>query len=782
MAEVSTYLKALIIRVDGIVQGVGFRPFVYRLARKLDTSGWVINRNDGVLIHAQGEVLDIDRFTYFLKDQAPPAATISSVVSSIAVPCDYERFTIKKSRQIPDSITGISPDIAVCRECREDLKNQPHRISYPLINCTNCGPRFSIISRLPYDRVNTSMDKFAMCPLCEQEYMDPDNRRFHAQPVACNRCGPIYSMVKAGDHPGGGEPLFSGTGVDFEEVCRILENGGVATIKGTGGYNLVCDAMNLDAVERIREIKGRERKPFAVMFRDAGKVKEYCMADDRELELLQSWRAPVVILISGKAGIQPGSDARTTSGSDHEISSGVSGKLNTVGAILPYLPFHHLLFDRLKLHALVFTSANTSGDPIVFDDMEAVRCFVEKSDVLICHDRDIINPVDDSVCRMAGGNIQILRRARGYVPEMIKMLFKAEGIFAAGSDLNNTFAIGRGNQAILSQHTGDLEHYDTFRRYRQTIDRFITLFNFKAGTVACDLHPGYHSVRFAVRLASETGSRLIKVQHHHAHIASCMAEHGLEGPVIGVCFDGTGYGDDGNIWGSEFMICDYSGYDRQGHFSYIPLPGGDTAIREPWRIALACLRAIGHRDTEKWIGTNLNDIPAEKIDVVDRMIAGGINSPLSCGAGRLFDAVAALTGVCREASYDGEAPMLLESQCHPQTGEYYRFSDDTLTVIEQVMSDLKRGTARQIIASRFHNGMARAVLDKVSLIHKTTGIDKVVLSGGVFQNSYLLNRVLHMPVNGKIRFFINEAVPVNDGGLALGQLAVAAEKTEKYVP
>ena len=777
MAEVSTYLKALLIRVDGIVQGVGFRPFVYRLAGKLDISGWVINRNDGVMIHAQGEVSDVERFICLLKDQAPPAANLSTLLTSSAVTCDYENFTIQKSWQVPGTITGISPDIALCRECREDLESQPHRAGYPLINCTNCGPRFSIIRRLPYDRVNTSMDRFAMCPLCDQEYADPGNRRFHAQPVGCNRCGPAYSMFRAADNTGSGEPLLSKTGVDYQEVCRILEDGGIVTLKGTGGYNLLCDATDPDAVERIREIKGREGKPFAVMFRNAAKVQEYCNADDSELELLQSWRAPVVILRSGDAAIGPGTDGIVRSPADRRtISPAVGGRLGTIGAILPYMPFHHLLFDRLTLDALVFTSANTSGDPIVFDDKEAVSCFGEKSDVLICHDRDIVNPVDDSVCRISGGDIQILRRARGYVPEMIKLHLKAEGIFAAGSDLKNTFAIGRGNQAVLSQHIGDLEHYDTFCRYRQAIGGVSDLFNFKPGTVACDLHPGYHSAGFAVRLASETGSRLVRVQHHHAHIASCMAEHGLEGPVIGVCFDGTGYGDDGRIWGSEFMVCDYSGYDRLGHFSYIPLPGGDAAIREPWRVALACLRAIGHRDAEKWVGKYLVDIPAEKIDIVERMIARGVNSPLSCGAGRLFDAVAALTGVCLEASYDGEAPMLLESQCHPQTGEYYRFSDDTLKVIDQIMTDLKRGTARQVIASRFHNGMARAVLDKVSHIHSRTGIDKVVLSGGVFQNSYLLKRVLHMPVKGKIRFYTNKAVPVNDGGLALGQLAVAAEK------
>jgi hydrogenase maturation protein HypF len=465
------------------------------------------------------------------------------------------------------------------------------------------------------------------------------------------------------------------TGLNIPKLCSIIEGGGVVTLKGTGGYNLVCDASNHGAVERIREIKGRERKPFAVMFRDIEKVKEWSTADAREVSLLQSWRRPVVIL--KQTGHTPGAPVGAdngTEGSTGCISLNVNRGISTIGAILPYMPIHYLLFGKLKIDALVFTSANISGDPIVADDGLAASLFAGTTDAVVTYNREILNPVDDSVCRLAGGNIQIIRRSRGFVPEAVNLPFLCENIFAAGSDLKNTFAIGKGFRAYMSQHNGDMENYQTLNRYRDTFDRFSDLFNFSPRHVACDLHPDYHSTRFARRLAEETGSSILHVQHHHAHIASCMAEKGINGPVIGVCFDGTGFGDDGNIWGSEFMTCDYLGYTRHAHFSYIPLPGGDAAIREPWRIALACLRMMNHGYADQWLNDTLPDISRGKKETVDNMISGRINCPLTCGAGRLFDAVAALTGICMEAGYDGEAPMLLESICSPGCGTVMIFS------------------------------------------------------------------------------------------------------------
>jgi len=789
MTTVSAPEKAYKLLIDGIVQGVGFRPFVYRLAWELSLKGWVANCNGGVLVHLQGEAEAVDRFIELLPLRAPDAAFISCIERKSVAPGNYDRFLIKDSRRFPGNSTGISPDIAVCQECLADMKNQQHRLSYPLVNCTNCGPRFSIISGLPYDRVSTSMKKFVMCSVCEKEYHDPYNRRFHAQPVACNNCGPFYNIeiYRENIKTDGGRPIdphpFS-TGGNIDTLCHLLENGGVVTLKGTGGYNLICDAADHDAVERIREIKGRESKPFAVMFRDIEKIKACCSADTKEMEILQSWRRPVVILKHAENNGSRKSELHAYSGGSlsgfkDTISPGVSGGLNTVGAILPYMPFHYLLFEKLKIHALVFTSANISENPIVAEDQSARSFFAGKTDAFVSYNREIINPVDDSVCSLAGGNIQIIRRSRGYVPEGVNMPFRCESIFAAGSDLKNAFAIGKGSRAILSQHNGDMEHYETFLRYRSTVDSFSSLFNFSPCHIVCDLHPDYHSARFASQLAEETGSSLLRVQHHHAHIASCMAEKGIDEPVIGVCFDGTGFGDDGNVWGSEFMICDYLSYERYSHFTYIPLPGGDAAIKEPWRIALSCLRMLNHRETDQWIGKILHDLPWEKIEIVDKMVAGRINSPLSCGAGRLFDAVAALTGICREAGYDGEAPMRLENICSPQVKDGYEFSTDSLAVIDQVMADIKRKVSPRIIASRFHNGMALFIHDTVGLMSKKTGLEKVMLSGGVFQNAYLLNRVVELLRQNRMQVFTNLLVPVNDGGLALGQLAIAAKKTEK---
>ena len=763
----------------------------------------------GVLIHVQGESHHIDRFFELLPAHAPLASVIYNLDSYPVPAGNYEGFTIEESRQVPGGITGVSPDIAVCPGCLEDITYQQHRLAYPLVNCTSCGPRFSIILSLPYDRTTTSMAQFEMCPECSKEYHDPGDRRFHAQPLACNNCGPAYKMfINPGTStreesftrqplPASSQPVsrrpgvkdaFNGvpagtgwfekqgsgsanyeTDLNIPKLCGILEGGGVVTLKGTGGYNLICNALDYDAVERIRKIKGRERKPFAVMFRDIEKVKEWSIASAGEISLLQSWRRPVVIL--RQTGYAGNAAVASLAGC---IALNVSGGISTIGAILPYMPVHYLLFEKLKIDALVFTSANISGEPIVADDRLAKSLFAGISDALVMYNREIINPVDDSVCSLAGGDIHIIRRSRGYVPEAVDIPFLCENIFAAGSDLKNVFAIGKGFRAYLSQHNGDIGNLESLSRYRDTFDHFSALFNFSPRYIACDLHPDYHSTRFARRLAEKTGSNILFIQHHHAHIASCMAEKGLNEPVIGVCFDGTGFGDDGNIWGSEFMTCDYLGYKRHAHFSYIPLPGGDAAIREPWRIALACLRMMNYRYADQWLNEKLTHISLEKKETVDKMISGRINCPLSCGAGRLFDAVAALTGICLEAGYDGEAPVLLESICSPVVRDGYEFTTNSFELLDQIMTDIRMKVPSSTIASRFHNSIAKAIVKNAEMINRETGIDKVILSGGVFQNSFLLNRVVELLTGCRMQVFTSHLVPLNDGGLALGQLAIAA--------
>ncbi len=839
MAVIPAYIKAMQINIDGKVQGVGFRPFVYRLACELSLNGWVRNRSDGVVIHAEGPPDHLEDFLDLLPSRAPEVSVISRLESRPVPAANFKRFTIRSSSYLSGSITGISPDIGVCDKCLADMENQGHRLEYPLVNCTFCGPRFSIVGALPYDRSNTSMREFEMCDVCRHEYYDPLDRRFHAQPVACNGCGPVYKMETINEEKVAGSVTYISEITEgkeiIEKLCTILENGGVAVVKGTGGYNIICDATNDQAVRRVRDIKGREKKPFAVMFRNTGTVREHCIVSEKEREVLESWRKPVVLLAKiapvvmfrntgtvkehcvvsenerevlesrRKPVVLPAENApvvmfrNTVTVKEHcvvsekerevlesrrkpvvlpapvmPVSSAVGGPLDTIGAILPYMPFHHLLFANVKIDTLVYTSANISDLPIVAGDEKAGKLFLPAAGALVSYNREIINPVDDSVCRVTAGEAMVIRRARGYVPDAVKLPFEADGIFAAGADMKNVFAIGRDSRAILSQHNGDLDNYEVFCRYRQNIDKFSTLFSFNPRRVACDLHPYHYSTRFAERLAGETGSRLIRVQHHHAHIASCMAEHHLAEPVIGVCFDGTGYGDDGKIWGSEFMVCDYTFYRRHHHLDYIPLPGGDKAIREPWRIALGCLQITGHRDTGRWINTYLKDISVEKISAIEKMIKKGINTPFSCGAGRLFDAVAALTGICRISGYEGEAPMLLESICRQDIEDGYEFSSGLPAIIDQVMHDLREKTAPGIISARFHNGLALFVSETVARISELSGCRKVVLSGGVFQNSYLTGSIIRLLNQEKYEVFTGRTVPVNDGGVALGQLAVAS--------
>lgn len=743
---------ALQIRINGIVQGVGFRPFLYSLATRLRIQGWVKNRNDGVLLHAQGDPEVLQDFLDLILKEQPVAARIDSLETSPVAAINLSKFSIDESQTLAAAFTGISPDIAPCADCLDDLNSQPHRIHYPLINCTHCGPRYTIIQNLPYDRQVTSMKDFPMCDTCKSEYQDVFNRRFHAQPVACNHCGPQYALEIPGSAIRALEAIL-------ETVCHILQAEGIIALKATGGYNLLCDAQSGAAVKKIREIKGREGKPFAVMFGDVAQVRDYCWLEPDVEALLTSWRRPVVLLRQ-----------------HHNLAASINPGLDTLGVMLPNFAFYHILFNRLQIPALVCTSANRSGEPIIGDDNTVMQAFSHLVDGLVYHPRKIINPIDDSVCQVVNQVPQLIRRARGYVPEAIKLPMLAEGIMATGSDMKSTFALGRQSQAILSPYFGDLDDYDVLERYRATMDRFQTLFGFKTRGIVADLHPAYHATLLARQWAAESGVPIMLVQHHHAHIASCMAEHQLDESVIGVCFDGTGYGDDGHAWGSEFMVCDYSDYSRYAHFAYIPLAGGDQAIREPWRIALAMMRQISRIEASK----SLESIPVENRETVLQMLAHDLNCPLSCGAGRLFDAVAALLGLCMKTSFDGEGPMLLESLCiENETGDYDFGQEniiDIYNVIDQVMGDIERQIPPPIIATCFHRGMARLIVQKVGEIHQATGISKVVLSGGVFHNRFLLRNVINGLKNKGLDIYLNEKVPPNDGGLALGQLAIAARK------
>jgi len=591
-----------------------------------------------------------------------------------------------------------------------------------------------------------------MCDQCSEEYTDILNRRFHAQPVACSHCGPVYTLHS-------GSMTITSFAALLELTCSMVMQGKIIAVKATGGFHLMCDAMNDEAVSRLRKLKHRDGKPFAVMFRDLETIRLFARVSEPEALALSSWRRPIVVLNT----IRP-------------LATGVAPLLNTVGAFLPYMPFHHQLFEKLRLPALVLTSGNIAQEPIVIHNEEALGTLAEIADAVITYNRDIFNRTDDSVVRIINGKERILRRSRGYVPLPLKLDFLVDGILATGAELSNTFCIGKGNRAYLSQHIGDLKNHETYLFYEETIERFQQLFRTKPGLVAADLHPDYLSTVFARRL----GLEVVSVQHHHAHIAACMAENNLNEPVIGLAFDGTGLGADGHSWGSEFMVCDFLGYDRKGHFEYMDMPGGDRAAEEPWRMGLSLLY--------KAYGNNMADLDLPIFKSVDNkiiaMVTGAIhkqiNSPLSSGSGRLFDGVAAITGVCIHSQFHAEAPMRLESLVMPGIHDCYDVETGAAIsfkpAIRQICNDMLQGVPLALIATRFHNTVTEASTKMIRKIHEETGIRKVVLSGGTFQNKYLSESLENKLLKDNFTVYTHSRVPCNDGGIALGQMAVAARK------
>jgi hydrogenase maturation protein HypF len=745
------------ISVRGLVQGVGFRPFICRLAFSHDLSGEVINRTDGVIVIIQCDRKSAERFAGDIRLQAPQAANIKSIEIKRKLIAGYNSFSITASKDTDASITEVSPDIAVCKECLADLDSDPERIDYPFVNCTNCGPRFTIVKALPYDRDNTTMEPFSMCLRCASEYHDILDRRFHAQPVACNRCGPEYFMHEEGQR-------ISGINQILKAIAGRLNTGRSVAIKSLGGYNLVCNALNEEAVKILRERKQRDRKPFAVMFRDISAVKEYCIVGEEEEAAITSWRRPILILKQLKS-----------------LAPSASSGLDTTGAMLPYMPVHHMLFRAVDTPAVILTSGNLSDEPIITDDRLALKDLMPVTGLVVSYNREIHNRVDDSVIRIINHNTTIIRRSRGFVPQPVEVKTDAEGIFAAGAEQKNSFCLGKGSQAFMSQYIGDIKNVATYDFYLETYRLFSSLFRFTPSTLVCDMHPDYLSGRFAGSLAAERGLPLIRVQHHHAHAVSVMAEHGITGKVIGVCMDGTGYGTDGNIWGSEFMIVSADDFKRYKHFDYFMMPGGDAAVEEPWRMAMSCLY--------KYMGSSYDfqklklfqKIREDKLSLVRDMLVSGINTPLTSGAGRIFDAVSALLLLCPEKTFDSEAPMRLESAISPGRDDFYPFTiAETVSLgdmFHAIVKELKYNDASRI-AARFHNTIARIILHVCLEIRKETGLSSVVMSGGVFQNKYLLEKSLYLLTVNRFRAYTNNQVPSNDGGVSLGQLMIAAGRRE----
>jgi hydrogenase maturation protein HypF len=655
---------------------------------------------------------------------------------------------------VDNHITEVCPDIAVCDECLAEMSSDPGRIDYPLINCTNCGPRFSIIKELPYDRAGTTMEEFRMCEMCSSEYNDIFDRRFHAQPVACNVCGPEYVFKDK-------HKTISGIRKILEEVSLMIESGKTLAVKGTGGYHLMCDALNNNAVIRLRTNKQRDAKPFAVMFRDISAIREYCLPDEYEEKELVSWRRPIVLLRQKKP-----------------LAEAVSNGLNTIGAMLPYMPFHYLLFGVLKTDAIVLTSGNISEEPIITDDDSANERLIPVADSIVMYNRKIHNRVDDSVVRIINNRISLIRRSRGYIPRPVDLNYNVEGILALGAEQKNSFCIGKDSQVIMSQYIGDLKNAMTCDFFKESLDRFFGLFRFRPEYIACDLHPDYFSTQYASILEKEYNIPVLKVQHHHAHIVSCMAEHGLEEKVIGISMDGTGYGADGKIWGSEFLIADDEGFERYTHFDYVQMPGGDKASEEPWRMAYSYLfkyygDSMDYKSTKLFRSINSGDLA-----LVREMIIKDINCPVTSGAGRLFDAVSALLGLCTKAAFDAEAPMRLESAINCSTDLYYPYiSGKTIgfyDTFKAILDDLQHPDL-SLISAKFHNTIAQIILEISEKIRKDYSLDKVVLSGGVFQNKYLLEKSIQILTKKDFKVYTNHMVPSNDGGISLGQTVVASK-------
>ncbi|MEI6140316.1 MAG: carbamoyltransferase HypF [Mariniphaga sp.] len=766
--------------VTGLVQGVGFRPFIYRIALNHGLHGWVKNTNENVIIRLTGKAEQIEYFLSSLSKEAPQAAMIENILKEFLETEDFSDFRILESHNVSEEITEISPDIAVCNDCLKDIELKGNRLDYPFVNCTNCGPRFTIIRDLPYDRAKTTMSLFPICPDCLKEYRTISDRRFHAQPIACSKCGPNYELIIP--HKLVGKEIIEIIEIieikepgEIKEIVEILgrlshiiDNGGVVAIKGLGGLNLACDAFNDGAVTKLRNIKNRESKPFAVMFRDIESVKQYATLSQEEEKSLCSWRKPIVLLEIKKT-----------------LTKGINSGVNLIGAMLPYMPIHYQLFSHLSTSAIVLTSGNLSNEPILIENKEALRQFSSLTDAIVLHNRDIYNRTDDSVVRIIGAKERVFRRSRGYVPAPVRMGLHVDGILAFGAELSNCFCVGKGDKAFISQHIGDLKGLETTIFYEETLARFIQLFRIKPTLLAVDLHPDYVSTRRAEKFAPLP---VVIVQHHHAHVASCMAEHKLDEKVIGVAFDGTGYGDDGNIWGAEFLICDLVDYQRITHFDYLPLPGGDLANEEPWRMAVSYLYKIYGREFLDIDLQFLKETDPEKVEMLIRMIDRKINCPLTSSSGRLFDAVASLLRLCQVASFPAQGPMLLESSLtsemsfQQEESEFMQYScrfDGTIHVediIHGIVDDLQFGTNNGMIAVKFHNTIISVIFETVKSISLQEGINKVVLSGGVFQNKYLLEGTESILKKNNFQVYSQSAVPTNDGGIALGQMAIAAKR------
>ena len=750
------------VRVEGVVQGVGFRPYVHRLAVELGLNGFVRNDARGAVIEVEGPAEAIDALLARLPAEAPPAAVIEAVEREAVPPRGEQGFGIVESARAGTPDAQVSPDIATCEAClRELFDPADRRHRYPFINCTDCGPRFTIVRGVPYDRPLTTMAGFTMCEACAAEYADPSNRRFHAQPNACPACGPRLRLVR------GSDPLTRDPGRDrrssgarevrgsdpLSGAAAVLRDGGIVAVKGIGGFHLACLAGHEEAVARLRSRKHREEKPFALMAPDLEAARELVALGPVETALLTGRDRPIVLSRRRR-------DAR--------VAPAVAPRSAELGVMLPYSPLHHLLLADVG-EPLVMTSGNVSDEPIAYTDDDALERLAPIADLVLLHDRPIQTRVDDSVLRVAGGRPLPLRRSRGAVPSLLALPMPAtRHVLACGAELKSTFCLARGRRAWVSHHIGDLKTAETLASFQEGVRHFERLFAVTPEVVAHDLHPDYLSTTYA--LARE-GVEHVAVQHHHAHLAACLAEHGEPGPAVGAIFDGTGLGTDGTVWGGEVLVGDLRGFERAGHLWPVPLPGGDQAVREPWRMACAWLKAAGDERP-------LDAIDSERWRAVGRLAETGLAAPVTTSVGRLFDAMSALCGLRTEVTYEGQAAMELEAACDPAERGAYEFDVvagvlDARPTILAARRDLTRGLDVGVVATRFHHALADATADDCARLAGDRGLDTVVLSGGAFQNRRLLERTASRLSAAGLRVLVPARLPPNDGGIAFGQAAVA---------
>ena len=747
------------IVVKGIVQGVGFRPFIYKNATKNNLKGFVNNTSKGVFIEVEGYEEDITSFIEEIKHKPPVLSKVTDIKIIDKEIEGYTNFKIIESKEEEEAITLISPDIAICDDCLRDIRDKNNRrYRYAFTNCTNCGPRFSITKKVPYDRENTTMDVFQMCSECREEYNDPLNRRFHAQPNGCSKCGPrVYICNKEGNEIISNDPI--------KDIAKEIKNGKIVAIKGIGGFHLACDAKNKEVINELRKRKKRPRKPLAVMMRDIETVKKYCDVNELEERILLGNKKPILLLDKKRNSLLP-----------KELTNYQNGKL---GVMLPYTPVHHILFSE-DIDILVMTSANISGEPMVYKNHEAIEKLKGIADFYLMNNRHIYIPIDDSVSRVILGKERVLRNARGYAPKSMEIKDMAYSI-ALGANSNNTFAIANNENIFFSNYIGDLANYNTWQHYINSLEHMKGIYKIDPKSYFYDLHPNFYQNE----LLKEIKTKKIGIQHHHAHIVACMAEHSLEEEVIGIAFDGTGYGIDGKLWGGEFFICDKERFKRLAHLNYVALPGGEGAIREPWKIAISYLYDIFKEDYAAYVPKHLQE---KKHQIITEIIKKDINSPKASSIGRLFDAVAALLGFDAKITFQGEAAIDLENLCCRDDQSFYQYNIsledgiyiiDCKPLIKSVVIEVIDGIDKELIARRFHNTIIKFTIELCEILRKEYNLSSVVLSGGVFQNEILLINVYKELIKRDFKVYIHEQIPANDEGISIGQMIIGNEILKK---